>query len=98
MMYTVICEYYATGEGIFRAVMYTRGYGPSDSGLENARESFAKKFGSYYATCAEVHKGLVFEFPGSETLVSEGLKRQLLAFVRDAGGLEYEASFYANFS
>lgn len=97
-MCTVICNYFATGEGVMRAVMYTRGYGPHKDRKENARDNFARKYGRYYAAGCEVHDGMVFDFPGSESLVSEHLKKTLLDFVRDAGGLEYDACLHYNFS
>lgn len=97
-MCTVIINYFATGEGVTSAVMYTRGYGPHADRKKNALENAARVFGEYYAAGAEVYDGMVFNFPGSELLVSEMLKNKLINFVRDAGGLEYSASMHFNFS
>lgn len=97
-MCTVIINYFATGEGITSAVMYTRGYGPHEDRKKNALENAARVFGEYHAFGAEVYDGMVFDFPGSDLLVSETLKTKLIDFVRDAGGLEYHASIHVNFS
>lgn len=97
-MCTVIINYFATGEGITSAVMYTRGYGPHTDRKKNALENAARVFGEYYASGAEVYDGMVFNFPGSESLVSETLKTKLINYVRDAGGLEYNACIHVNFS
>jgi hypothetical protein len=97
-MYTVQMHYGATGEGTTYAVMYTRGYGPNTDPKKNALEEFARVFGEYYAHGAEVHNGMVFDFYGSHLLVSESLKTSLINSVRDAGGLEYYASYHVNYS
>ena len=97
-MCTVTCVYSATGEGVTYIVMYTRGYGHHEDRRQNALALFTKKYGTFFAARATVHDGMVFDFPGSHLLVSESLKETLLDFVRDAGGLEYDASFTFNFS
>lgn len=97
-MYTVVIDYFATGEGSTTAVMYTRGYGPHADRKKNALENAARVFGEYLASGAEVYDGMVFNFPGSDLLVSETLKAKLINYVRDAGGLEYNAYIHVNFS
>ncbi len=97
-MCTVVIDYFATGEGITSAVMYTRGYGPHEDRKKNALENAARVFGEYLASGAGVYDGMVFNFPGSELLVSETLKAKLINYVRDAGGLEYNACIHVNFS
>lgn len=96
-MCTVTCDYSATGEGVTYIVMYTRGYGHHEDRRQNALGRFTEKYGTFFAAGATVHEGMVFDFPGSHFLVSEKLKETLLDFVRDAGGLEYDASFTFNF-
>jgi hypothetical protein len=97
-MCTVIMQYFATGEGTTYAVMYTRGYGPHADRKKNALDNFVLQFGEHYAFGAEVYDGMVFDFPGNMLLVSESLKRSLINSVRDAGGLEYHASYHVNYS
>lgn len=97
-MFTVILSHSATGEGSFKAVMYTRGYGQHYDRRKNALENFESKYGPYYAMGAEVHDGMVFDFHGRETLVSDKAVELLKDFAVDAGGLEYTASLHFNFS
>lgn len=97
-MYTVTCEYFATGEGITYMVLFTRGYGPEDDLRANAMSTFRELFGDYFAIGADVHDGMIFDFPGSNLLVSDQLRAKLEDWVKDAGGLEYHASLHVNFS
>lgn len=96
-MYTVTCNYFATGEGITYMVLFTRGYGPAD-GHTNALETFKRYFGDYYSIGAELQEGMVFDFSGSEMLVSDTLRAKLEEWVSQAGGLEYHAKLHVNFS
>lgn len=98
MMYTVTCNYFATGEGTTYVVLFTRGYGHNDDPRVNAMETFKRHFGDYLAIGATVQDGMVFDFPGSKLLVGDKLKETLEDWVKDAGGLEYHASLHVNFS
>lgn len=97
-MYTVSCEYFATGEGHHFMVLFTRGYGPNKDPRINAMERFKKLFGDYFAQGAETKEGLNFDFVGAKFLVNEYLREKLLDWEKDAGGLEYHASLHLNFS
>lgn len=97
-MYTVFCDYFATGEGRTFMLLITRGYGESDDGKENALETFKEVFGDYYAIGAEIRDGIDFNIPGAKFLLSEELKNSLLDWEKDAGGLEYHATLHVNFS
>ena len=98
MMYTVTCNYSATGEGHTYMVLYTTGCGPEDDLRANAMATFKKIFGDYFAIGAEVQDGMVFDFPGSKLLIGDQLKATLEDWVKDAGSLEYYASLHVNFS
>jgi hypothetical protein len=97
-MYTVTCDYFATGEGRTIMLLITRGYGPSDDGKENALANFKEVFGDYYAIGADVMEGIQFDVPGAKLLLSDDIKTSLLDWVNDAGGLEYHAKIHVNFS
>lgn len=97
-MYTVSCEYFATGEGHTFMVLFTRGYGSNEDPMDNAMESFRKLFGGYFAQGADVKEGIDFEFAGAKFLLSNELKAKLLEWEKDAGGLEYHAKLHVNFS
>jgi hypothetical protein len=104
-MYTVISDYGATGEGRTVMVLYTKGYpvgldydDPTKDGKYWALESFKNQFGDWYAAGAEVHQDMVFDFPGSELLLSDKLKESLTNWEKNAGNLEYYASIHVNFS
>jgi len=97
-MYTVWCEYGATGEGQTFKVLFTSGNnGPDEDREKNALEEFGRIFGGYYKHFAKVKSGFVFDFEGSDFLLSDTLKRTLVDFSKD-GFVSYHASFYFNFS
>lgn len=50
---------------------------PTKDGKYWALESFKTQFGEWYAAGAEVHQDMVFDFPGSELLLSNKLKESL---------------------
>lgn len=89
-MYTVISEYYGTGEGVTMMVLFTR--------RQDALQAFADRFGGYYVMGAEVFEGLVFDFPYADILVSEKARKMLEQLNDEAGGLEFYASMYFNLS
>lgn len=97
-MYTVTCNYFATGEGMTHMVLFTRGYGPNDEGKVNALGTFRQIFGDYFSIGAEVQDGIQFEFDGSKYLLSDSLRTKILEWEKEAGGLEYHASLHLNFS
>jgi hypothetical protein len=96
-MYTVTCDYFATGAGMTHMVLFTRGYGPNEP-AENAMASFKRIFGDYYAIGAEIKEGLDFDFPGAKFLISDKMRTNIIEWEKEAGGLEYHASFHVNFS
>lgn len=95
-MYTVTYSHLATGEGITHMVLYTKGYGSNADPKQNALDLFKKHFGEYLTQGAEVTTGMLFDFPGSDLLVSESLKKNLYELSLQAGGLEYQASMHIN--
>jgi hypothetical protein len=97
-MYTVTCDYFATGEGRTIMLLITRGYGPSDDSKENALNTFKSIFGDYYAIGADIMEGIQFDVPGAKLLLSDAIKTSLLDWEKDAGGLEYHAKIHVNFS
>lgn len=97
-MYTVTCEYFATGEGHTYMVLFTQGYGESAISSENALTNFKEIFGDYFAIGAEVKEGIHFDFPSAKYLLSDALKQNILEWEKEAGGLEYHASLHVNFS
>lgn len=97
-MFTVSCNYFATGEGVTHMVLYTRGYGADADPAKNAIDAFERHFGSYFARGAEVREGLDFDFNGAKLLVSDHLRTKLQDWIKHAGGLEYHASIHVNFS
>lgn len=97
-MYTVTCEYFATGEGQTYMVLFTQGYGNGTVSRDNALDNFKEAFGDYYAIGAEVQDGIHFDFPSAKYLLSDALKQNILEWEKEAGGLEYRASLHVNFS
>jgi hypothetical protein len=104
-MYTVISDYFATGEGRTIMVLYTKAYpfgkdwqDPTKDGAYWALEDFKQKFGDYYAIGAEVKEGLVFDFLNSELVINKELRDFLIKSEKEAGGLEYFASLHFNYS
>jgi hypothetical protein len=104
-MYTVISDYSASGEGRSIMVMYTRGLpqwphwdDPNKDGQYWALKQFKEKFGDWFASGATVYSGMIFDFDGSDLLLSSELKNQLQSWENTAGGLEYYASIHFNFS
>lgn len=104
-VYTVTCDYSATGEGRTLMVLYTRGHprgpnydDPTKDGRYWALENFKEKFGDWFTMGAKVHDGMIFDFPGSEHLLSDVLKKSLQDWEKTAGGLEYHACLHFNFS
>lgn len=95
-MFTVYCDYLATGEGSTVMVLFTKGYG-SKTPRENALDEFARIFGGYYAIGAEIYEGIKTDFPFSNMLLSESLLK-FLNEKSDAGNIHYHASFHVNYS
>ncbi len=97
-MYTVWCEYGATGEGQTFKVLFTSGNNGSHEDRErNALEEFGRIFGGYYKHLANVETGFVFDFDGAAFLLGDILKQTLINFSKD-GHVSYHASFHYNFS
>ncbi len=88
-MYTVVCDYFATGEG--RTIMVLVASGNSYGALTR----FADIFGSYYAIGAEVHDGVKLDFPGSEYVVPDPIRKEKFW---ERGMFEYHSSFHLNLS
>lgn len=72
MIYTVNCDYGATGEGQTYMVVIT--YANDE---EAALGAFKTKFGDWFAIGAEVHEGLKFDFAGAELLISKAARKAL---------------------
>ena len=96
MMYTVYCDYTATGEGRTIMVLFTKAYG-LDSPEVNAKMRFVELFGEYYGIGADFYEGLKFDFPNADLLLSDRIKQALLG-AQDAGNLEYHAHLHFNLS
>lgn len=97
-MYTVKANYFGTGNGTTYMLLITRGYGPDEDPKVNALRRFTELFGDYMAQGAEVINGISFDVYGAKYLLSEDLKRNIIEWEREAGGLEYHASLHVNFS
>ena len=89
-MFTIVSEYYGTGEGVTMMVLFTR--------RQDALQAFSDRFGGFYVMGAEVFEGLVFDFPYADVLVSERVRQMLEQLNNEAGGLEYYASMHFNLS
>ena len=102
-MYTVVSDYFATGEGRTIAVMFTMAsplpnhplYGKQTDGKFWAMERFRERFGWWLTQGADVHEGLHFDLPSVDFVMSEKVRDMLMA-----GGamMEYSTQFYFNFS
>lgn len=88
-MYTVISDYYATGEG--RTVMVLISSGSSYYALSR----FTDIFGSYYTIGADVVEGVKLDFPGSEFVIPESIRKNKPL---EEANFEYHASFHFNAS
>ena len=104
-MYTVVCDYSATGEGRSIMVLYTRGYTLDYTNDEQdfspeywALKRFKRTFGGWFARGATAYPGMIFDFPGAELLLSDKMKESLQVWEKVAGGLEYYAQVHVNFS
>ncbi len=101
-IYTVTCDYAATGEGrtLMLLVTHAHGHGLQD-GAVNALERFSSIFGSYYAQGAEVEEGLQLNKSWITWVVSGETRKNLMSW-QDGdsapGGLEYFSSLHVNFS
>lgn len=88
-MYTVISDYYATGEG--RTIMVLI----SNDNSFNALSRFTDIFGAYYAIGADVIEGVKLDFPGANFVIPEHIKNEKFW---EKGMFEYHASFHLNLS
>ena len=59
-------------------VMFTRGYGSNTDRLENVRQRFSDRFGSYYASQVEIYEGVNFDILGIDLLLSDKMKAALV--------------------
>lgn len=104
-VYTVHAEYNATGEGQTYMIMITNampfGDRSEDTSLDAtwwAKKHFEYQFGSFMARGADVKPGLYWDFAGCDLLVSDTLRNNIERAVSLAGGVEYHASYHANYS
>lgn len=88
-MYTVISDYYATGEG--RTVMILI----SSSDPYYALSRFTDIFGPYYTIGAEVIEGVKLDFSGADYVIPEYLKKSK---PWEEGNFEYHAAYHLNMS
>jgi hypothetical protein len=102
-MYTVVSDYFATGEGRTISVLFTMGYPRRTHPLYDtekdgkfwAMEAFRERFGSWYAQGAEVHEGIHFDLPCVDFVISEKVRDMLIA---GRASMEYSTQFHYNFS
>lgn len=85
-MKTLICDYFATGEGCTMMILFT-----SD---QNPKKRFEEIFGKYFAIGVEEFDGLNFDNSVAKILVSESTKNMLL---KDCNR-EYFCQLHCNFS
>ena len=85
-MKTLICDYYATGEGCTKMILYTN--------IINPRERFKQIFGEYFLIGVEEFDGLDFDNPVAKVLVTKFVKNMLQ---KDCSK-EYYCSMHYNFS
>lgn len=98
-IYTVTCDYLATGEGRTVMVLITRAYG-SDDGATNALNRFKEIFGDWYAQGAEVEEGLQLNKSWIGQIISKNTRMDLMRWESGddpPGGLEYFSSLHVNF-
>jgi hypothetical protein len=88
--FTVTLDYFATGEGMTRALMYSFG---SEA---DALNEFTKHVGEYFARCAEIKEGIDLDCRHARLLLSEPVKNMLKA--DDFGAASFFCQAYFNFS
>lgn len=90
--YTVVSEYFATGEGMTVSVMIgawkTR---------DEALSQFIKEFGGYFGLGAVVHDGIYREFSSGEMLISDQLEKCLEKNI-GFGYVIFKTQLHMNFS
>jgi hypothetical protein len=104
-MYTVVSDYYGTGEGRTIMMCICRGFPDAthpkyDTETDPkfwALESFKKQFGEFYTYGADLHEGLFLDFEGAEFLISDQLRKSLTQW-QSCANLFYAAKFHFNFS
>jgi hypothetical protein len=95
-IYTVTCDYAASGEGRTLMLLITRGHGPND-GATNALERFKGIFGSYYAQGATVEEGLQLCKHWIPWMITGETRKNLMSW-QDSANLEYFSSLHVNLS
>jgi hypothetical protein len=100
-MYTVTADYSAADEGRTMLVLYTQGQAwgphsndPARDGRYWALETFREKFGEWFAMHAQIHDGIVFDFPDADLLISPALQALLGTHASLNVGLEYHAALH----
>ncbi len=93
--YTVVCEYYATGEGLHRMIMIDYCYDE-----KAALGKFTVRFGKFYQPGAEVRKGI--EVEGFQDLLTDFAKKQIVKIKagdkNGPGAFVYENFTHVNYS
>jgi hypothetical protein len=100
-IYTVTCDYAATGEGRTLMLLITRVYGSQD-GATNALERFKEIFGDYYAQGAKVEEGLQLNKSWIPLLMSAAARKKLMEWQlldrTEFSNFEYFSNLHVNFS
>lgn len=90
-MYTVTCDYSATGEGVRYMVLFCQ-----SNDATSALNRFGQIFGRYFTNLAKVSQGANFDFVGSTFLLTEKAAMTIISWPENAVHYEYHASMHVN--
>ncbi len=95
-LYTVVCDYGATGEGRTLMVLICFAESP-----EAAQVDFGRTFDPYFAIGAIAHEGLIFDLEVCRKLISDSTQKFLTQVYNDGkptGMINYHTMLHFNFS
>ena len=89
-MYTAYADYCEDGKQTL-CVMYSK-----LQDLVLLKKKFELYFGNFMGEKVEIYKGMRFDLPSMDLLISERLKMALENWEKSSGGLEYTASLHVS--